>query len=110
MGNLSPTKKKQKAKNPIIQLAEDIARKSNEPMSPDEIKGKFQLEFPFTVKRVVGGVKHGTCNCGEVDAALKVGAVLTFTRYDAEQGYFYSRCKCPYLNHIQADSKRFVLI
>ena len=36
----------------IVDLARKIADNSNNPMSIDQIKGKFELNFPFSVRKV----------------------------------------------------------
>ena len=65
------TTKGQTSKSAIVELARDIARKSNEPMSIDEIRAKFDPAFPFQVKKVVKPA--GTL--------LEVGAVVEIVGY-----------------------------
>lgn len=67
----------------IVKLAEEIVRRSNEPMSIDQIKGKFQLAFPFRVKKV--------CSVGNYAETCKdiwpVGIVVTVTGHDKDGCY-----------------------
>jgi hypothetical protein len=95
-------------RNPILDLVHDIVEKSNQPMSPDEIKGRFQLNFPFTVRRVIEGT--AACACGEPYNA--VGALLTFVEFSDTGSYVYADCNCDTFSQlcILPDAKRFVLV
>lgn len=66
----------------IVAFARKIAHRSNEPMTLNEIKGKFQLEFPFTVKKVVdAGMRY--------QVSYPVGTVLTVLDYSTkERGHY----------------------
>jgi hypothetical protein len=101
------TATKQKVSD-IVQAARKIAAESNRPMSPDEIKGKFQLEFPFTVKRVIQGDPN-FCPCGPDHLP---GGLYTFTHTDKEGTYIFGKCHCGKFTELGVfpDSKRFVLV
>lgn len=56
-----------------VQYALQIIEEGKEPMSLDEIKGKYQLEFPFKVKKVVHVADHGT--------VLPIGIIVIVKEY-----------------------------
>lgn len=74
-----------------VKYAEEVLTNSNRPMSPRQIKTKFQLSFPFTVVRVVPGQGARTC-CNLADHL--VGAVITFIKIRDDGGYVVSDI-CP---------------
>lgn len=70
----------------IVKAVREIAIRSNEPMSIDEIRAKFQVEPPFQVKHVSGytstveGSKSGgvsTCICGTKYTANDPAYIVT---------------------------------
>ncbi len=98
------------AKSPIIFMAEDIVLMANKPMSPDQIKGRFQLEFPFSVKRVIESPDNGHCPC--MREGMRQGVILTFTGLHRKGCYIYGKCGCGQGEDlaIHPDSERFVLV
>lgn len=100
----------------IVKTARKIAEESNRPMSPDEIKNKYALEFPFTVKRVIK-TTGGTLGVCPHIATGEIGEIITFYRYANTGGYVYGEpCSCHNWGdpsdgfNIDHDSKRFVLV
>lgn len=70
-------------KTEIVKLAEEIVEKSNEPMCIDEIRGKFQLEFPFHVKKVIPA-----CKAPDIEVYWLIGEVLAVEGFCKNQkGY-----------------------
>lgn len=70
----------------IVKLATEIATNANKPMSIDQIKGKFQVEFPFNVKKVIlhpSAANHITLPVGlviEVKGLKKAGEYVVETK------------------------------
>jgi hypothetical protein len=101
----------------IIKEARQIAADANKPMSPAQIKAKFQLSFPFTVKRVVLNNTPSAC---KHDSTGQPGETITFLfeNEDLKVYIFHVGCGCIQpssglkLSHlgIESDSERFVLV
>lgn len=95
------TKETTKTKQGLgVQFAEQILEEGKRPMSLDEIKGKYQLNFPFTVVRVVRGSVEPSVTCSCTDWMDLVGAELTFIN-QSEPGYYDSNVGCA---HSKSDS------
>jgi hypothetical protein len=94
----------------IVQTARKIAAESNRPMSPFQIRQKYQLNFPFTIKRVVDSPLTSAC-CADEAAILKTGAIITLIGHGESDSYEYE-AKCPhgYRHSLLKDSERFVLV
>lgn len=106
---MSAIKSPIKQHNAGVAMALKVLEEGKRPMSPDQIKGKYGLEFPFTVRRVVGGnMLDNTCKCGFAESHMVVGALLTFTGLCGGD-YIFGSCKCiSGYNTIVPDSERFV--
>lgn len=71
--------------SPIVALAEEVARKANEPMSIDQIRGRFQVTFPFQVRKVT---RSGGMN--KVAQVFHVGQVISITGHSSKYPGNYS--------------------
>ena len=103
------TTTKQQVSN-IVQAARKIAAESTRPMSPFQIRQKFQLDFPFTIKRVVDSPFTSPC-CPDEAVILKMGAIITLIGHGESDSYEYeARCPYGYRHSLLKDSERFVLV
>lgn len=94
----------------IVQAARKIAADSARPMSPFQIRQKFQLNFPFTIKRVVDSPFNSPC-CPDEAAILKAGALITLIGHGEPDSYEYeTRCPHGHRHGLLKDSERFVLV
>lgn len=106
------TKEVTKAKTGLgIKFALEIIEDGKRPMSPDQIKAKYQLDFPFTVKRVVTGIHYtGTC----IGNPLRtIGAEITFFGIREEDSHYIYQCGVEdcYTSHgMRPDSERFIYL
>ena len=103
------------AVNTGVEMALKIIEEGKRPMSPAQIKAKYQLEFPFTVKRVVDSNTKAWpqigCNC-----SLLSSSIITFQRFglDGFNSPAILSNPCPHSKNeplaFDSDSERFVLI
>lgn len=88
-----------------VQMALQIIEEGRKPMSPQQIQTKYQLEFPFTVKRVVGVSVLQGYNEDAINIT-GVGSVLVLAHKTLEGNYKISDMEVDVL----PDSERFVWI
>lgn len=85
-----------------VQMAIRIIEEGKRPMSPEQIKGKYQLEFPFVIKRVIEG--YILNNPGDSTEMTRVGAVIVVT---GTLGDFYTT---DFNIRLSPKSERFVWV
>ena len=81
------------------------------PRSPAQIHSKYELDFPFTVRRVAKGPKKTKQSCSCHAWTQEVGALLTFVGVGTGGIYSVKDTSCMHFRSagIAAYSERFVL-
>lgn len=93
-----------------ILYANQTLEEGSKPMSPEQIRVKYSLSFPFTVRRVVDWPYDSKCDCFK--HLLKSNAIITFSGQanNDKKSYIVDVpvCRHNYRKSILSNSERFV--
>ena len=94
-----------------VSYALQIIEEGNRPMSIDQIKSKYQLEFPFTVRRALPAlVNRWDCGCTR---GLTIGELMTCLKETVDnrnrRGVLIGRCNCGDELPLNPSIERYVL-
>lgn len=90
-----------------VQMALKVIEEGKKPMSADQIRGKYQLEFPFVIKRVVKGymIENEPMKGNEIEF-IRVGAFITITGINRDDGLYTTDFRID----LDPKSERFVWV
>lgn len=94
--DFNPVKNISKETNLGVEWANEIIKKSNDPMSIDQIRGKFDPSIPFQVKCVRDVVPGKNDTPYRVANGIPVGQIITITGLPDKYGHY----PCDYVDHL----------